>query len=382
MIKIYERNLTPLGEIVDYTSIQFEESHYEAGRFEIHVNAAVEGAEELAKNRLIVVDDDPHKAGLITEYNRTDDNQDTVVIKGYELKIITRQRETLAPKGKEYATYTGMVESVLRSILVDNFISPIDTNRAYPLLTLTMNKGIGPKITIQSTNKNIYDLFVEISKAYGIGWRIVPNFETATLDFEVFRGVDRSAEVYFEDESGSNNILSGQYTDSVENYKNVAYVFGEGEGTARKRVLIGDARGWDRHEVTVDARDIQIENEDETEMTPDEYEALLLQRGNEQLAEYLIEEFLDIKTLSDNQSPYQYKRDYFLGDNVLINHARWGLEKVEKIVKVMHVWEASGYRLDQTFGAEKPTIKHKVKKINDRLNVLEISKVQAEILIR
>jgi len=373
LIKIYDRNLIPLGEIVNYTSIQFGESQYDAAPFEIHVNAAIEGAEELAKNRIILIDDDPEKAGLITDYNRADDDQDMIVIKGYELKIITRQRETLAPEGKEYATYHGTVETVMRNILLDNFIKPTDSARIYPFLTLTELKGIGEKITIQSTNKNVYDLLVELAQSYNVGWRIIPNFATSTYDFVIYESEDRSGEVFFEDESGSNNILSAEYTDSVENFRNVAYVFGEGEGAERKRVSIGNARGWDRHEVTIDARDIQSETDEDTTLSDAEYEALLRQRGNEKLTEYAAEEFLDIKTLSDVQSPYQYKRDYFLGNKVQIMHHRWGLSKVDQITKVTHIWESSGYRLEQTFGAEKPTIKNIFKNIDSRLSTLENS---------
>lgn len=374
MIKIYERNLIPQGEIVDYTSIQFGESQFDAAPFEIHVNAAIEGAEELAKDRIILIDDDPEKAGLITEYNRKDDDQDIIVVKGYELKIITRQRETLAPAGKEYATYKGTVEAVMRSIILDNFIKPTDPSRLFPFLTLKAINGIGEKITIQSTNKNVYDLLTELAKSYNVGWRIVPNFEASTYDFVIYKSDDRSDEVYFEDESGSNNILYAEYSDSVENFRNVAYVFGEGEGAERKQVLIGNARGWDRHEVTIDARDIQSETDEDTTLSNTEYDSLLKQRGNEKLTEYAAEEFLDIKTLSDVQSPYQYKRDYFLGDKVQIIHQRWGLSKVDQIIKVTHIWESSGYRLDQTFGAEKPTIKTVIKNIDSRLSTLENSK--------
>ncbi|MDZ5711668.1 siphovirus ReqiPepy6 Gp37-like family protein [Jeotgalibacillus haloalkalitolerans] len=379
MIDIMGHDFIKYGTIVNYTSIQFEESMNEPGHLEIHVNASIEGAEELQKGRLVIIDGDLNKCGLITDLGKDDEDQDMIIVKGHELKIITRQRTTIPPEGADYTVYNGTVEWVMRKVMLDHFIQPEDPARLFPFLQLGIFKDAGPKTRVQQTNKPVNEVLTEISKIHDIGWRITPDLEAVQYLFQVFSGTDRSDEVLFEDEYGIDNILSASYTDTMEDYKNVAYVYGEGEGAVRKRVLIGNATGWNRHELTIDARDLQSEEE---ELTEAQYLSILQSRGYERLAEHQMQEFLSIKTLANTEgAPFQYGRDFYLGDIVMIQLNRWGLAKKDRVTSVLHVWEDIGYRQDIMFGAEKPNVIKKIKRTETRLNVLENSKVRAQVSI-
>ena len=105
------------------------------------------------------------------------------------------------------------------------------------------------------------------------------------MTFVVFQGTDRSVQqserpvVIFSDEFG--NLAAPKYTKTSVDYKNKAYVAGQGEGDDRVVVIVDLTDGEEARELYVDAKDIQQEEG----VTAEEYEALLRQRGLEKLAE-------------------------------------------------------------------------------------------------
>ena len=53
------------------------------------------------------------------------------------------------------------------------------------------------------------------------------------------------------------NVINSNYIDNTSEMKNVTLVMGEGEGTARKSVIVGDYEALPRRELFTDARDIR-----------------------------------------------------------------------------------------------------------------------------
>src|SRR5690606_28690547 len=107
-------------------------------------------------------------------------------------------------------------------------------------------------------------------------------------------------------------------------YKNTVLIAGQGEGADRKLAVIDNGfSGFDRRELFVDARDIDQEKEDGTPVSDDEYENMLIKRGESKLAEHQ-----PIKTFESGISVLSnliYKQDFDLGDKVTIQNNRWGV---------------------------------------------------------
>lgn len=150
--------------------------------------------------------------------------------------------------------------------------------------------------------------------------------------------------------------MEQEYTDSSNNYRNVALVAGEGEGVDRKKVTIGEGVGLDRYELYVDARDLQKE-----EMTEAEYRNKLIDRGNSKLSEHK-----DIQTFDSKinlNSNLKYKVDFDLGDKVTCVSKKWGVTIDTRITEIEEVYEESGKQVNVTFGDSLPTLIDKLKEV-------------------
>ena len=173
------------------------------------------------------------------------------------------------------------------------------------------------------------------------------------MTFDVYKGLDRTAgqsvnpPAIFSREF--ENILEQEYTDSLHNYRNIALVAGEGEGTERELTSIGQGVGLDRYELFVDARDLQKEDR-----AIEEYIGLLEDRGNTKLAEYK-----EIKTFDSKinlRSNLIYKEDFDLGDIVTCTSKKWGVTIDTRITEIEEVYEEDGFNVNVTFGNEIPTL--------------------------
>ena len=187
-----------------------------------------------------------------------------------------------------------------------------------------------------------------------MGFRVRGDYKEKQFVFEVYEGKDRSenqrenkrvifSEVY-------RNISNTTYTTNSQNYKTHAIIFGDGTGMARtviEATIGGEASGWERREVAVDARDIQREK-----LTEEQYQAALIQRGTEKLAEYGIVECLEAVTLPEVN--FKYKRDYDLGDIVTVNKKAWGVKMDKRITEIQEIYENGGFQIVPTFGEPLP----------------------------
>lgn len=123
----------------------------------------------------------------------------------------------------------------------------------------------------------LYDIIKDLCDVYGLGFRIVKNFDKSELYFEVYRGNDRTSlqmglpPVLFSVDL--DNLVDSSEYHSVMESKNVAYVFSnylteivfaEGDGAAS---------GFERRILYVDATDTEVP-EREYNLTTDQHNAI------------------------------------------------------------------------------------------------------------
>ena len=199
------------------------------------------------------------------------------------------------------------------------------------------------KIEKQITGDNLLDAFIELLATYKYGYKAT--YEKG-IKITAYQGVDRSGSVAFS--PNMDNLIESEYSSSVEEYKNVALVAGEGEGVSRKTYTVGSAAGYDRFEEYVDARDISS-NTDGGTLSNAGYNKLLAAKGQEKLAETIVQE-----KFSGTIEPginYAYGIDYDLGDVVKIIN-EYGMSANARITEVIESWDESGYTCIPTFDTE------------------------------
>lgn len=180
-----------------------------------------------------------------------------------------------------------------------------------------------------------------------------------TFLFEMYTGEDRSYKqtenVYITFSPNFDNIINTDYLDSLENWKNVTLVLGEGEGTARTRLIVGgkqmNSQGQEedipalfRRELYTDARDLQ--SSDYGGKKNKKYQAALKQRGLEKLAEAT--RIMTYDGQVETTRSYIYDFDYFMGDIINIEN-EYGLEGSARVIEYIRSESSSGIECYPTF---------------------------------
>lgn len=396
IIRILSVNMDIVGEIDNYESMFFNRSWHSIGSIEVRINRYKKYADTLQKDNLILVGNDLNKIFIIKhreieldEYGKITENW---LIKGYALKSIVAQRITMPPPHTAYDNKSGSTETVMKHYIYNNLVNPLDKNRQIPNLIIATDKYRGDYTSYSSRFKNVAEEMTTLSLSSGLGWDVTLDLVNKLWIFDIVEGknltVDQSINppVIFSPQFES--IKNMQYVQSELNYKNVAVVAGQGEGVDRRIVEVGSFSGLNRHEIFIDARDIEEVDEDEQPIPTSEIIRSLTDRGQQQLNELIQEEYLEAQLLtpitrtdyereysylstlqiSENVtkkvktlSAFNYQTDYDLGDISTVQNKDWGITLNARITEVKEIYETSGFGLEATFGNNRPTLIQKIK---------------------
>lgn len=322
--------------------------YYKSGDFELYAPATADLVQEIQKDRYIIRDDDPTQAMIIQNIQITTDVEDGnfIIATGKSLKSILSRRIIW-----RQTTINGTVEAGVRKLISQNIMKPSDTTRKIDNLVFGEQLGITETLRQQFTGTNLETAISNICIRFGLGYDVQLDLTNKKFVFVLFKGTDRSygqtenPRVIFSPEY--ENLLYTSYTDSNENYKNVALVAGEGEGINRKTASTGTASGLNRYELYVDSRDTSTD--DDSTITEEEYLEMLKEKGNEALAENSILQHLECD-LETNHT-WQYGRDYFLGDIVEVMD-EYGHSERPQITEIIESEDDTGKKLVVTFTTE------------------------------
>lgn len=233
--------------------------------------------------------------------------------------------------------HTDTAEMYVRRLILDNFTNA-ENGRKIGFIKLDKVMGYPELITKQVTYDEVLTVIQAICKSYNLGFKLV--LKDTDFYFQVYRGLDcsqsQSENSYVTFSKDFNNLQSFDYEIDFSKYKNVALVGGEGEGTARKTVAVGNAEGINRYEMFVDAKSLSSE-----EGTIANYNDMLAEAGIEKLAEKQVIEKFNCKI---DVEQYEYKVDYDLGYKVTVE-ADYGIKIDAKIVEVIECEDINGYRV-------------------------------------
>ena len=103
------------------------------------------------------------------------------------------------------------------------------------------------------------------------------------------------------------------------------------------------------------------ENGTTTSLTPDEYKAALINRGNDKLSECDITETFEAQIRVFGDVQYEFGKDYQKGDKVTVRDRQLNVVVSARITEVEEDFDDE-YALVLTFGYSYPTIMQKVKR--------------------
>ena len=333
MFEVYAPDLTLLGIIEKYNSMQWLRRYTTSGQFELHCpyNALL-APENIIRNG--------NEAGIIESVliNNTPEQGIMAEVHGRMMLGLLARRIIWG-----LAAYSATAENVIRQLVIDNTAGDRTLG-----ITVAAAQGYEGNIDYQNSYGNLLDEVSAIAEFAGLGLDV----SFPDMVFYVYKGLDRTASQNINSKAifsaNFENVLSSEYSIDKKNYSNVALVAGQGEGEQRLTAIVGTETGLDRREVFVDARDIGAGT---TEEPIDEATQLLMlaQRGNEKLSENKISEAFTANV--DPQGNLKYKTDYDLGDIVTVKD--FSLSADARITEIKEIYEDGGMMLELTLGYER-----------------------------
>lgn len=355
-----------IGEVNNFTSAQWTKRYNSYGEFELNAPMTNENKELLRIGHVLWLGEADAMIITIVNYDLSSEGERTITVKGRSLEFLLDKRCVW-----ERTTFNNQYVSTIMIALVNKaMVAPTDTKRIMPYIGLEADPGLGGRISKQKTGGSLYEGVQEIAESAGLGFRMNFNPEEQTITFEVYEGKDRTisqtTNLVVEFSTEVEDLLSSAYYKNTQDYKNVAWVWGEGEGTARKRLEYGETTltGFERDELYVDAKDIQSEESEEgtATTTEEEYYELLKQRAKEKFEEQAVEETFEASLRMFGELHNKLDEDYFLGDVVTITDRISGVQINARITAITYNL-SNDFSTELTFGYGYPTLLEAVKRM-------------------
>lgn len=338
-VRIYNADLDLQGIIENQTSLIWTRRYNEAGSFELHV-PITDDNRRLCRVNNLVYKTGSDEAGVIESIVMEESYvKNEIVCEGRFLSSYMDRRITKATK-----TYDGKVEEIMRAMLSQDTV-PI------PRVQLGELKGFPETATFQCTYKGLLLYMQKLAKSANLGFRFRPNFNTKTITFEVYKGIDRTMSqgvnnrvIFSEMYENLNNVT---YTENNREYKTKIYVGGSGEGDARTVVVVGGGEGLELREAFYSATDVTSDD-----ITVEEYKKALEQKGYEQLNAKQYVKAFECETEPDIN--FTYKVNYDLGDIVTVKKKSWNITEDLRITEIQEVYEFGAQTIVPTLGTPLP----------------------------
>lgn len=284
-----------------------------------------------------------------------DSTKGEVVISGKSLRAKSLKRIV-------YRIYhqTKKPEQIIYDHINNEVVNPSQASRKIQYLSITSPGTLSTStVDYQNSYGVVCDEVDALCSTYDIGIReTATNLQNPHNKLEIVKGKDLSDVVEFSVDF--DNLLSESYESSNFDEATMAWVFGEGDGSARINVKLNDnLAGLEREEIYVDARDIQKQTQDgsgkDITLTDSQYKATLTSRGIEKLAEQ--EEVLTLNGDIDLESDlFVYGKDYELGDRVRFTSKLFNLTKTSVLAGIDETWDNTGHHMSPLWDKESPTV--------------------------
>lgn len=346
-LQVLNRNFQTIYFLDTFESLIWVDKMYEPGTFELYTPVTPEILQYIRPDNYLI-NPESEKVMIVEDFTIEADSEN-----GDHIKIIGRSLESILERRIVWkqTMIDGKLQAGIKKLINENIISPTKatggTDRQIDnfIFKESSDERITElKMCNEYTGDNLLDVIQKLCQSNKIGFKITLNKENQFV-FELYAGVDRSYKQslspYVIFSPSFDNVENSNYLEAHSNFRNVALVAGEGEGSARKTSIVGLSTGIFRKELFVDARDLQSK----TVGTAKKYTAALNQRGLDKLAENKTKREFDMKC---DVSQYIYGEDFMIGDIVQVAN-EYGIEAPSRITEFTWSNTTSGVSAYPTF---------------------------------
>jgi hypothetical protein len=346
-IFVLNQNFEAIDIIDNYESLIWTDRYFEYGDFELYLPMQIDLLASLQKDNYMYIRDSEHLM-IIEDFEITTDAEI-----GSRLRVIGRSLESILDRRIVWGqkTYSGTIHAIIKAMITDAIISPEIESRKIDnfIFQDSSDESVnGNSIDVQFTGDNLYESVSLLCHMVGAGFRITLDSDNNFV-FSLYSGQDRSyaqdSNPYVVFSPSFENIIDSRYVETNSSHRNVTLVAGEGEGSDRKTVTVGDTSGLLRRELFTDARDISTQTEEGT-LTDEQYNAQLTARGNESLQEYSASTAFEGK--AETTRMFRYGEDFFMGDIVQIAN-EFGMESRAYITAIIRSQDEKGLAVYPTY---------------------------------
>lgn len=337
-----------LISIVDaYESFIWTDRYNDCGDFEMYFPMNISLIDIFKETNYLWLEESEHTM-MIENVTIDSDTED-----GSHLIVTGRSLESMLERRIiwKHKVFSGNLQDAIKTMLEENIINPSDDNRKidnFIFVPSTDTRITSLKIEDQYLGQDLYSIIQKLCSDNKIGFKIVLN-EKNQFEFSLYVGKDRSYEqntnpyVIFSPEM--DNIINSNYYSSVENYKNVVLVGGEGQGADKKTIVVGNAKGLNRREMFTESRVVSSNGSGGT-LSQAEIEKQMKEYGLKTLKDF--DKVTAFEGEVETNRPFLYGVDFFIGDTVqLVNE--YGIEGAAYISELVISENETGKYIYPTF---------------------------------
>lgn len=340
-IYVLNREFETVAVVDNYISEIWTDRYWEPGDFEIQVPSSKENLDIFKEDYYLWMAQSEHIMVIEDITLQSDaENGSTILVAGRSIESVLDRRIVW-----KQTSLNGDLQNAVQRILNENAISPSDSSRKISALSFkasTDEKVTSLTIDTQYTGDTVLDIIQDLCKQNDIGFKITMPSDGQWV-FELYAGANRTYDQtenpYIIFSPNFENLMNSNAYSSKKDYKTVALVGGEGEGSERKMTTVsvegGSLSDLDRRELFVDARDVSSSVDGGT-LTTEQYYEKLSQRGKEKLSEYKVTNTFEGE--AETSRSFQYGTDFKMGD-IVQNENEYGQTFTSRITE--YIWSES-----------------------------------------
>lgn len=339
--------------IIDYyKSVIWNSKMYDLSDFEIYLPVIDNSILDVIKPNFFVwldVDITDRRVIENIKINYTITDGYTITISGHDARTLIKRRIIKYPIQLPYEVNVSNLaqEAYYNNVLEVNTDQAQDTNRIIDCFYRYSYLDASTYMYSQFFGENVFEKIKELEMMDEIGTRTVYTDHKFTL--HAIKGIDRTSSqntnrrVVFSNELG--NLLEFNIELDTTEFKNVAYILGEGSGINRTLAVSGDidSKGIERYETTVNASELSLNAGTSSAISQEQYIDILKSAGDQYLTNLNKTYKFDCKI---NFDMYKFKTDFDLGDKVeivtdfKINNSN---SVKARVTEVTESWSDKGY---------------------------------------
>lgn len=333
-IYILDKNFDNFAVLDTFKSFIWTDRYNEAGDFEIETVANEYYLNIFRQDYYVYFSRSEHLM-IIEQLEINSDVEDgnTIKVRGRSLEAILDRRVIWGWK-----TLNGSFQNGVKTLINENVISPENGRRRFPnfIFEDTDDAHIAElQMVTQYFGDNLYEAIVDACKVLNVGFKVTLNSEKKLvfkLYYSVFHNCDQDENPFVIFSVDYDNLINSNYKSDMVNYKTVALIGGEGDGSEKRftsyELPSGGGSGYDRREMYTDQQGVTSDLGEE-ELDSEDYDQLLKSKGSEELAEKIVTEEFEGETMDTS---FVYGVDYNLGDVVTLRN-EYGKSSISRVAE-------------------------------------------------